>query len=483
VLDALCVAHPQGLVHRDIKPASVFLCTGAPRPGTVKVLDFGIAKAVHGDYSARTKLTETGQMLGTPQYMAPEQARGDPVSGATDLYALGLLIGEMLTGVPVVSGETDMDVLMAQVLPEPHQLASVIVASPLGAIVERAVRKQPAARYESAAQMRGALRQALPSVAGPKIVLGASAAPAVPSVYPPSMPPPGMVAAVPLGPMIGVVRPQRSVRLRLAVAVGIGLAVMALGAAAAWLVVSSVASPARPKLAAASASAARSTSAFSTGSPRPIAAAAASSAAPGELLEALEAADAARVDPLSVLAQAKRAAQRLAPGAALGCISPMGTSAHLDHGLLNLGRGSGGALLTLSFVALPSPSARPGTDPGSHVEVRIADGMLKATLDQGTVGCTGPNGPAPEPICSVAKAWDAAVAAGLPPAAMASVSYGHTLVGGARSYVWTFRVAGHGDLTREIDARTCRLVGAAPSALKRAPSGKGSAQSGPLFSW
>ena len=98
VLLGLEAAHHLGIIHRDIKPANVFLCQG----GGAKVLDFGIAKAVSSDAVAATQLTEAGQMIGTPHYMAPEQVRGTGVFPATDIYALGLVVSEIVAGERVV---------------------------------------------------------------------------------------------------------------------------------------------------------------------------------------------------------------------------------------------------------------------------------------------------------------------------------------------------------------------------------------------
>jgi eukaryotic-like serine/threonine-protein kinase len=160
VLDALRLAHERGVVHRDIKPSNLYLCRAGATPSFVKVLDFGIAKALRGDISARTQLTETGQLLGTPHYMAPEQVRGDAISAAVDLYSLGLIMAEMLSGARLVSGKNDLEVLLAHIAGPEHVLPGEVRDSPLSAVVEGAVRKRLDARYQSAAEMLADVQQA-----------------------------------------------------------------------------------------------------------------------------------------------------------------------------------------------------------------------------------------------------------------------------------------------------------------------------------
>ena len=157
ILGALGSAHGMGIIHRDIKPQNIFLCDD----GSAKVLDFGIAKAVREKDSQATQLTETGQMLGTPQYMAPEQVRGADIVPATDLYSLGLLMGEMLSGERVVPGGALIDVYMAHISEEPFELHPLVVNSVLGKVVRRAICKSLDERYSSAEQMLGEVNAAL----------------------------------------------------------------------------------------------------------------------------------------------------------------------------------------------------------------------------------------------------------------------------------------------------------------------------------
>jgi serine/threonine-protein kinase len=171
VLRALEVAHAIGVIHRDIKPQNVFLCEG----GASKVLDFGIAKAMNPEDASGTQLTEAGQMIGTPQYMAPEQVRGATVLPSTDLYSLGLVMSEMLSGERVVKGEALIDIYMTHIAPTPLDFPPSVQGSPLFPVIARAAQKDAAGRYPTARSMLVALHEALPSL-GPLERPGLSAA-------------------------------------------------------------------------------------------------------------------------------------------------------------------------------------------------------------------------------------------------------------------------------------------------------------------
>jgi serine/threonine-protein kinase len=165
LLGSLAEAHDAGIVHRDVKPANVMLM--ATRDGDfVKVLDFGIAKlrdAGGGD-------TTGGVIIGTPNYLAPEQARGADVDGRADLYSVGALLYELVSGRPPFAGRSPVAVLQAHVAQEPPPLRLVApwVSEGLAAVVHRALRKRPEDRWASADEMRRALLRALgqPSQAG-----------------------------------------------------------------------------------------------------------------------------------------------------------------------------------------------------------------------------------------------------------------------------------------------------------------------------
>jgi len=149
VLKSLAEAHEKGIVHRDIKPANVFITSHFGEPTFVKVLDFGIAKRLQ----SREKLTVVGETVGTPSYMPPEQAMGLPIDARTDLYAVGLMLAEMVTGKLVFAKGGPMTILSAQAGRAPVPLGPEVTDSVVGPIVARAVQKQPSERYQSAAAM------------------------------------------------------------------------------------------------------------------------------------------------------------------------------------------------------------------------------------------------------------------------------------------------------------------------------------------
>ncbi len=162
VLEALEAAHSMGIVHRDIKPQNIFLLEN----GTAKVLDFGIAKAVSGEDAGSTQLTEAGQMIGTPHYMAPEQVRGNDVVPQTDLYALGLLMAELMTGKRVVAGNALIDIYMTHISDDPFDFGPAVENCALFSVIDRATKKVIEERYASASEMLAALRAVLPGMSG-----------------------------------------------------------------------------------------------------------------------------------------------------------------------------------------------------------------------------------------------------------------------------------------------------------------------------
>ena len=157
VAEALAFAHERGVVHRDVKPGNIMVLAD----GRVKIMDFGIARL-----DAPGVKTATGLLLGSPRYMAPEQAAGEPFDGRADVFSLGVVLYEMLTGAPPFSGN-DIPQLMFQLMnaavPPPSQ-ARPGLPPVLDYIVARALKKNPQERYGSAEEFAEDLRASLPEV-------------------------------------------------------------------------------------------------------------------------------------------------------------------------------------------------------------------------------------------------------------------------------------------------------------------------------
>jgi class 3 adenylate cyclase/tRNA A-37 threonylcarbamoyl transferase component Bud32 len=142
-------AHAQGIVHRDLKPANIML----DRNGAVKIMDFGIAQMVQHNNQM------TGSIVGTPAYMAPEQAELKPLSSCTDIYALGLLLYEMVTGIPAFDGDSSIAVAMKQIREYPKRPREIVPRLPeaLEAVIMKCLQKDPAKRFQSVGQVESAL--------------------------------------------------------------------------------------------------------------------------------------------------------------------------------------------------------------------------------------------------------------------------------------------------------------------------------------
>jgi tRNA A-37 threonylcarbamoyl transferase component Bud32 len=151
--DALHHAHQRGLIHRDVKPNNILIS----RDGRPLLTDFGIAKALHESAG----LTRTGTSIGTPEYMAPEQIQGQKVDGRTDIYALGIVLYEMLVGWAPFSATTPVAALYKQVNepPPPLRQANINVPDWLEAVVTKALAKSPQDRYQQASDFDEALRE------------------------------------------------------------------------------------------------------------------------------------------------------------------------------------------------------------------------------------------------------------------------------------------------------------------------------------
>src|SRR5262249_30045667 len=150
--DALGAAHARGIIHRDIKPANIMVTP----TGTVKVCDFGIARQLH---AAGQTLTAPEETIGTAEYMAPEQAAGDPVDPRTDLYALGCSLYAMLTGEPPFPGDRPMELMFKHLYsaPVPLHVRRPEVPAGLDALVGGLLAKNPADRPANAGEAHAAL--------------------------------------------------------------------------------------------------------------------------------------------------------------------------------------------------------------------------------------------------------------------------------------------------------------------------------------
>ena len=150
VAQALAEAHEKGIVHRDVKPGNIMI----GRNGNAKVMDFGIAKA-----ATAGNLTQVGSILGTVAYLSPEQARGEPVDGRSDIYSLGALLYQMLTGSLPLKGETYVEMVHKLNSQDPTNpsLTNPAIPAALDAVVMRALAKDPADRYQTGTEMAAEL--------------------------------------------------------------------------------------------------------------------------------------------------------------------------------------------------------------------------------------------------------------------------------------------------------------------------------------
>ncbi len=165
VLRGLAEAHRNGVLHRDLKPANVMVLDDALGGETVKVLDYGIAKAWAGTEGSLSDITADDVVVGTPRYMAPEQVRNDPLDQRTDIYAAGVLLYALLAGKPPFNGDSAMTVLVKHLQePPPDFSGELMVPQSLDKVVRKALEKAPDDRYPSAEAMARALMEAAPSV-------------------------------------------------------------------------------------------------------------------------------------------------------------------------------------------------------------------------------------------------------------------------------------------------------------------------------
>lgn len=158
-LDALAEGHEQGIIHKDLKPSNLFLINPRTERENVRVLDFGIARLIDSD----AKLTSTNQMIGTAQYLAPEYIHHKEVGPALDIYQMGLILVEALTGEPVVDDDNPLACVVVHSKGDLH-FPMEVQKSPLWPVVAKATAYKPVERYASARQMRKALEELLPEV-------------------------------------------------------------------------------------------------------------------------------------------------------------------------------------------------------------------------------------------------------------------------------------------------------------------------------
>jgi serine/threonine-protein kinase len=168
--EALQVAHDLGIVHRDLKPDNIMVVTSRGKD-TVKVVDFGIAKAIGGDDSRAQKVTKTGFVVGTPEYMSPEQLAGDPVDGRSDLYSLGLVFYRMLTGASPFPADSQQETMIKRLTDDPMPLSvarpDVRFPAEVQRVLDRALARNPNDRYKNAADFGRDIRNLATHVTGP----------------------------------------------------------------------------------------------------------------------------------------------------------------------------------------------------------------------------------------------------------------------------------------------------------------------------
>ena len=149
--DALHYAHEKQVIHRDIKPANIIITTDSSGSEMAKIVDFGIAKILSKD---GTDLTQTGETFGTPSYMSPEQCHGKSVDRRSDIYSLGCVFEEMLSGSPPFVAESSLETLMMHV----NETPTVRHSSAVNQVILRALEKQPGDRFQTANEMAAAVR-------------------------------------------------------------------------------------------------------------------------------------------------------------------------------------------------------------------------------------------------------------------------------------------------------------------------------------
>lgn len=169
-LEGIDHAHKMGIIHRDIKPANMMMTEG----GTLKVMDFGIARVL-----GTARMTKQGNIVGTIEYMSPEQVRGLETDARSDIYSLGILLYEMLTGRVPFSSDSEFDLMKMQIddAPQPPRVFSAHIPHAVEQAIMRALAKRPEARFQTAAEFRNALLNAIGERPAPSIAAAPAASP------------------------------------------------------------------------------------------------------------------------------------------------------------------------------------------------------------------------------------------------------------------------------------------------------------------
>src|SRR5262249_50349832 len=220
VASALAIAHKHNIVHRDLKPHNIMLATGPDGAELAKLVDFGIAKT----FDESTQLTSAGSALGTPYYMSPEQIEGRTVDARSDIYALGIILYEMLVGEVPFADQSTPAVLLKQLKERPVRpsLRNAAVPAALEEITLRCLEKDPQQRFQTADEFAAALNNASATLSATSAEMtlptGHAVVPSAPSVAPPDGTPPtgatvessSIVASPPSGAGPGALAPAAS---------------------------------------------------------------------------------------------------------------------------------------------------------------------------------------------------------------------------------------------------------------------------------
>jgi serine/threonine protein kinase len=177
ICDGLEHAHRKGIIHRDLKPNNIVLLRQDDGTELVKIVDFGIAKIVSSDGTPQQRLTQTGEVFGSPFYMSPEQCQGLPLDNRADIYSLGCLMYEALSGFPPLMGDSFVNTALKHINDEPVDLTELVpsanIPEPIEGVVMECLEKAPKDRYPTAEAVRQALLDAALSAGVPGLRAGA----------------------------------------------------------------------------------------------------------------------------------------------------------------------------------------------------------------------------------------------------------------------------------------------------------------------